>query len=116
MEDIFRDKRPLRDIVIHEIWLETRMPKVIIEEIIMSEFKFLKHKAMPEYKNVWLQYFGLFGIKPNRLKALKSKKAKYICEQCGWQGNTLQHDIPEGNCPVCKQPMGETKDGIHPST
>lgn len=104
MEDIFRDKRQLKDIVIHEIFLETRIPKIIIEEIIMSEFKFIKHKAMPEYKNVWLQYFGMFGIKPGRLKYRNLKNAKYHCS-CGWSGNNLQHDIPTGNCPLCKNPI-----------
>ncbi len=106
MDDIFRDRRSLKDIVIHEIFLETRMPKVIIEEIIMSQFKFIKHKAMPEYKNVWLQYFGMFGIKPNRLKYFDRKNAKYRCK-CGWSGNNLQHDIPTGNCPMCGEAINE---------
>jgi predicted SprT family Zn-dependent metalloprotease len=118
MEDIFRDKRPLKDIIIHEIWLETRIPKIIIEEIIMSQFKFLKHKAMPEYKTVWLQYLGTFGIRGKRLLhfPVADKTMKYVCD-CGWHGVRLQHDKENGaQCPVCKTKMEEKEDGIHPKT
>jgi hypothetical protein len=110
MEDIFKDKRPLKDIIIHELWLNTRIPKVIIEEIIMSEFKFIKYNVMPEYKTIWLQGFGTFGIKPTRLKRFADhppKNVKYRCE-CGWVGNNLQHD-DEGRtqCPICKTKISE---------
>jgi len=50
------------------------MKKVLIEEIVDTQFEFIKHKAMPEFKNVRLMYFGLFGIKPNRMKYFKVNK------------------------------------------
>ena len=47
---------------------------MLIEEIVDTQFEFIKHKAMPEFKNVRLMYFGLFGIKPNRMKYFKVNK------------------------------------------
>lgn len=116
-DDILRDKRPLKDIIIHEIWLETRIPKIIIEEIIMSEFKFIKHVAMPEYKTTWLQDFGTFGIRGKRLLHFDGgKEPKYKCD-CGWKGMRLQHDKDGGtHCPVCKTNMEDKGDGIRSKT
>jgi hypothetical protein len=41
---------------------------------VATQFEFIKHKAMPEFKNVRLMYFGLFGIKPNRMQYFKVNK------------------------------------------
>ena len=43
------------------------MSKTLLEEIVGSQFEFIKHKAMPEFKNTRLMYFGIFGIKPGRM-------------------------------------------------
>lgn len=44
------------------------MSKTLLEEIVGSQFEFIKHKAMPEFKNTRLMYFGIFGIKPGRME------------------------------------------------
>lgn len=111
MNDIFDDKRSIKDIVIHELWLETRISKVIIEEIIMSQFKFIKYTAMPRYKNIWLQYFGLFGIKPGRLLHFsRNEKTKLECK-CGWLGRKSVIVNEKECCPYCKKELNTN--GIH---
>ncbi len=64
----------LKDRVIHEIYLDLQIPKIIIEEVVGSQFEFIKHVAMPTLKNTRLMYFGSFVIKPNRLKYYKNNK------------------------------------------
>ena len=64
----------LREKAIQEIHLETKLKKILIEEIADSQFEFIKHIAMPKMKNVRLMYFGVFGIKPNRMKYFKVNK------------------------------------------
>ena len=71
IEWLFKDKRAVKDRIIHEIWLDTRMPKPVIEEIVNYQFHFIKHKAMRDFKNVWLQGLGMFGIKPKRMDYFK---------------------------------------------
>lgn len=113
MDEIFKDKRKIKDIVIHELWLETRIPKVIIEEIIMSQFRFIKYIAMPTYKNVWLQNLGFFLIKSTRLKYFtETENTKLKCE-CGWVGQMWMKQEEKDYCPYCKK---EIENGIHTET
>lgn len=57
------------------------MRKVLLEEIVNTQFEFIKHVAMPNFKNVRMMYFGLFGIKPNRMKYFKTNKMEKMKDE-----------------------------------
>ena len=72
-DDIFKDKRPLRDKVIHALYLKYGKDKRVLDAICKSEFKFVKEVIKAgELKNIRLKYLGIFRV---------SRARKYIYDK-----------------------------------
>lgn len=57
--------------IIRELSLNNNIPKVIIEQIIDSEFRFLRHIIEKgDFHSVRMEGLGIFGVKPGRLYKL----------------------------------------------
>lgn len=66
-----------KDKIVKELSLNHNIPKVIIEHIVNSEFKFVKHIIEKgDYHSVRLDYLGLFGVTPGRLYKIYGEYAK----------------------------------------
>lgn len=74
-EDILKDNRDKKDIIIHELYLKHGINKTIIKEVAEYPLRFVINTMRKgDYENVRVKYYGMFAVKPNKVKYYKEKK------------------------------------------